>query len=147
MFIDIIKPEEDELFFLSFNHSHSVIILPLIWWNTSLVTTNTQPVIIYFLINHSLVIRHFFFIYFKGTHSATSMYLTSSHSIYGISRQHVEYAGHSCKPMSTSSCDDIQLVPDSKFHGANMGPIWVRQDPGGPHVGPMNLAIWGVFIQ
>ena len=24
-----------------------------------------------------------------------------------------------------------------------MGPIWGRQDPGGPHVGPMNLAIWG----
>ena len=26
---------------------------------------------------------------------------------------------------------------------ANMGPIWGRQDPGGPHVGPMNFAIWG----
>ena len=23
-----------------------------------------------------------------------------------------------------------------------MGPTWGRQDPGGPHVGPMNLAIW-----
>ena len=32
--------------------------------------------------------------------------------------------------------------PDSKVHGANMGPIWSRQDPGGPHVGPMNFAIW-----
>ena len=32
--------------------------------------------------------------------------------------------------------------PDSNVHGANMGPIWVQQDPGGPHVGPMNLAIW-----
>ena len=31
--------------------------------------------------------------------------------------------------------------PDSKVHGANMGPIWGRQDPGGPHVGPMNFAI------
>ena len=31
--------------------------------------------------------------------------------------------------------------PVSKVHGANMGPTWVRQDPGGPHVGPMNLAI------
>ena len=26
-----------------------------------------------------------------------------------------------------------------------MGPTWGRQDPGGPHVGPMNLAIWGSF--
>ena len=32
--------------------------------------------------------------------------------------------------------------PDSKAHGANMGPIWGRQDPGGPHVGPMSFAIW-----
>ena len=34
------------------------------------------------------------------------------------------------------------INPDSKVHGANMGPIWGRQDPGGPHVGPMNFAIW-----
>ena len=32
--------------------------------------------------------------------------------------------------------------PGSNVHGANMGPIWGRQDPGGPHVGPMNFAIW-----
>ena len=32
--------------------------------------------------------------------------------------------------------------PDSKAHGANMGPIWGRQNPGGPHAGPMNFAIW-----
>ena len=32
--------------------------------------------------------------------------------------------------------------PDCKVHGANMGPIWGQQDPGEPHVGPMNLAIW-----
>ena len=35
--------------------------------------------------------------------------------------------------------------PDSKFHGANMGAIWGRQDPGGPHVGLMNFAIWTVM--
>ena len=23
-----------------------------------------------------------------------------------------------------------------------MGPIWTQQDPGGPHVGPMNISIW-----
>ena len=26
-----------------------------------------------------------------------------------------------------------------------MGPTWDRQDPGGPHVGPMNIAIWVCF--
>ena len=31
---------------------------------------------------------------------------------------------------------------DSKVHGANMEPIWGRQDPGGPYVDPMNLTIW-----
>ena len=38
-----------------------------------------------------------------------------------------------------SSCDTI---PDSKVHGANIVPIWGRQVPGGPHVGPMDYAIW-----
>ena len=38
------------------------------------------------------------------------------------------------------------LYPDSKVHGANMGPIWGRQDPGGPHVGPTNFALWGAII-
>ena len=38
--------------------------------------------------------------------------------------------------------DIIDGFPDSKVDRANMGPIWGRQDPGGPHVGPMNFAIW-----
>ena len=32
--------------------------------------------------------------------------------------------------------------PDNNVLRANMGPIWGRQGPGGPHVGHMNLAIW-----
>ena len=38
--------------------------------------------------------------------------------------------------------DPWKDIPDSKVHGANMGPIWGWQDPGGPHVGPINFAIW-----
>ena len=34
-----------------------------------------------------------------------------------------------------------------KVHGDNMGPIWGRQDPGGPHVGPMNFVIWDVLMK
>ena len=34
--------------------------------------------------------------------------------------------------------DDI-TYPDSKVHGANMGPIWGRQDPGGPMLAPWTL--------
>ena len=36
-------------------------------------------------------------------------------------------------------------IPDSKAHGANMGHIWGRQNPGGPHVGSMSFAIWDIF--
>ena len=36
----------------------------------------------------------------------------------------------------------VYIIPDSKIHGAIMGPIWGQQDLGGPHVGPMNFAIW-----
>ena len=35
----------------------------------------------------------------------------------------------------------VHIFSDSKVLGANMGPIWGRQDPGGPIVGPMNFAI------
>ena len=35
-------------------------------------------------------------------------------------------------------------VPDSKVHGANMGPTWALSAPDGPHIGPRNLAIWSV---
>ena len=40
-----------------------------------------------------------------------------------------------------------EKLPDSKVHGANMGPIWGRQDPGGPHVGPMNFVIWATISE
>ena len=36
-------------------------------------------------------------------------------------------------------------APDSKVHGANMGPIWGRQGSAAPHVDSMNFAIWGLF--
>ena len=39
----------------------------------------------------------------------------------------------------------LEFFPDSKVHGANMGPIWVLSAPSGPHIGPMNRAI-KVFI-
>ena len=42
------------------------------------------------------------------------------------------------------NCTVCINYPDYKVHGANMGPIWGRQDPGGPYVGPMNFAIWVV---
>ena len=37
-------------------------------------------------------------------------------------------------------------VPDSKVPVAHMGSTWVLTAPGGPHVGPMNLAIRGTPV-
>ena len=37
--------------------------------------------------------------------------------------------------------ETVKHVPESKVHGANMGPTWVLSAPDGPHAGPMNLAI------
>ena len=39
----------------------------------------------------------------------------------------------------------VHSNPDSKVHGANMGPIWDWHGPGGPHVGPMNFDNWEVL--
>ena len=40
----------------------------------------------------------------------------------------------------------LHINPDSKVHVAHMGPTWDRQDPDGPHVGHVNLAIWEILI-
>ena len=37
-------------------------------------------------------------------------------------------------------------IPRQQGSWANLGPIWGLQDPGGPHVGPMNFAIWIVSL-
>ena len=37
--------------------------------------------------------------------------------------------------------------PDSNVHVANMGPTWGRQEPGGPHVGHTDFAIWAYDYQ
>ena len=38
----------------------------------------------------------------------------------------------------------ICYIPDSKAHGANVGPTWVLSAPDRPYVGPMNFAIGDV---
>ena len=51
-----------------------------------------------------------------------------------------------CIQLYLTSTPSTKLVlPESKVHGANMGPTWVLSAPDGPHVGPMNLAIRGDF--
>ena len=45
-----------------------------------------------------------------------------------------------CEMETSTVC--VDYFPDSKVHGTNMGPTWVLSAPDGPHIGPMNLAIW-----
>ena len=47
---------------------------------------------------------------------------------------HVEHTGAGVDYYANKS-----RVPDSKVHGANMVPIWGRQDPDGPMLAPWTL--------
>ena len=40
------------------------------------------------------------------------------------------------------SIKTLERFPDSMVPGTNMGPIWGRQDQGGPHVDHVNFALW-----
>ena len=58
-----------------------------------------------------------------------------------------DYPIRHCRPVWESRYPDSCPTqrhgnPYSKVHGANMGPILARQDPSGPHVGPMKFATW-----
>ena len=54
-----------------------------------------------------------------------------------------------CEPKRPLCCFwrnmQVTKTPESKVHGANMGPTWGRQDPGGSHVGLIKIAIWACF--
>ena len=56
------------------------------------------------------------------------------------------YSVFVCVSYISLSKEQLISCPDSKVNVANVGPIWGRQDPGGFHVGPMNLAIWVLQI-
>ena len=43
------------------------------------------------------------------------------------------------RDLSSTQWSTGRSVPDSNFHGANMGPTWSRQGPCGPHVAPWTL--------
>ena len=59
----------------------------------------------------------------RATKANTTYYYHILRLLFISDTQYCYYNSHGC--------------PDSKVHGANMEP-----DPGGPHVGPMNFAIW-----
>ena len=73
-------------------------------------------------------------------HSFDEIYVRTCVHVYSFeTTQHLTGWKEHIISMSPKIC----TAPDSKDHGANMGPTWVLSAPGGPHVGPMNLAIMG----
>ena len=65
-----------------------------------------------------------------------------------LSSTGVHYITGHCSHFSDFVQDNYDYTPwgtdpDSKDHGANIGPTWVLSAPGGPNVGPMNLAFRG----
>ena len=75
------------------------------------------------------------FLFYHGAFILTSATYAIDHS----STSHNAYISPNLQRLTI-------LIPDtplhSKVHGANMGPIWGRQDTGMPHVCLMNFSIW-----
>ena len=66
-----------------------------------------------------------------------------------MNRRNIDYFetnNNSIIPESNIVDNKPNMYPGSKVHGAKMGPTWVLSAPDGPHVGPMNLAIWVYLI-
>ena len=49
-------------------------------------------------------------------------------------------------PRPNCTMNRSEINPDSRIHGANVGSTLGRQDPGGPHVGHTNLAVWELCV-
>ena len=61
---------------------------------------------------------------------------------------HLYIRGNGCNPALSLLVDQVSACcifgnksPDSKVHGANMGPTLVLSSPDGPHDDPRNLAM------
>ena len=81
-------------------------------------------------------------------HAGNLKYVYMEHKKNKVHPHHIrlphcrlEFGSQKPDPYASPKNGPPHHVSDSKVHGANMGPIWGRQDPGGPHVGPMNFAI------
>ena len=93
---------------------------------------------------HGLKMLAFMFKNVRPNKQSVITLASSRHAVRGARNLWLVYWHTSwiASPVET----ELRAVPDSKVRGANMGPIWGRQDPGGPHVGPMNFAIWGCIL-
>ena len=104
----------------------------------------------YFVLSHfiSVVFTLSYMNFPQECHCSLSQINIHKLNIWIIYARHYEVVcqvtiAPNCKPPHYT--DSLEWL-NSKVHGANMGPIWGRQDPGGPHVGAMNFAIWVIYL-
>ena len=90
----------------------------------------------------SLGLYHQFLVDSSGIFTHISFRIVAFNSLHHISSDNqVSYPADLSISVIWNNHNLERHFPDNKVHGANMGPTWVRQDPGGSHVGPKNLAI------
>ena len=86
----------------------------------------------------------------RPIHTSSVWYIANDRTRRSLCRRS-SWTAARLQETETGNCSQARVVhtlafqfpfSDSKVHGANIRPTWGRQDPGGPHVGPMNLAIW-----
>ena len=82
--------------------------------------------------HHSPRLRPWWVSQFVGEATKTTVLVSIPISVPELKLTHASKRGH------------WWHCPDSKVHWAIMGPIWGRQDPGGPYVAPRNFAFWVV---
>ena len=113
---------------------HAVYATELIVMTTHSTKTNTQLIISIYTKNLTT--------HTKNKETKLTLHAESDHMQYKINT--ASFSRNEYRAVIRQTLDNLvwQQNPDSKVRGANMGPIWGRQDPGGPHVGPMNFAIW-----
>ena len=74
----------------------------------------------------------------RQRHADISEIVKEEHNLYSSYMQDKQYMQETIMDASLyTSWRNID--PDSKVHGANMGPTWVLSAPDGPHVGPWTL--------
>ena len=80
------------------------------------------------------------------------LWYCKEHFALSTSASHSKCAWPHCQQVANKGLIQTMMrssrkhIPDRKVLGANMGLIWDRQDPGGPHVGPVNFTIWDIFL-
>ena len=135
--------------------------LPADWWGAALFY-NTM---IFCLVTHGTIIERYWYLQDWGNIMSYPIFALThwydlplfesklcSHWLKGLwQHQNNSVAQYYTLPVLASCphglCNNgckqksYDTYPDSKVHGANMGPTWVLSAPDGPHVGPKNLAI------